>query len=67
MLKLTDYKSFEHGLDVAFGAAQETVHFYKPDVLASASRPSVAMSVAAPMPIAANEVKAPFIPVAANG
>lgn len=59
--------NFEHGLEVAFGAAQETVHFYKPDVLANASRPSDAMAAAAPLPVAANEVYTPFIPAVANG
>lgn len=69
MLKLSEksFESFGQGLEIAFGDAREAVHFYKPDVLAQASRPSDAMAVAAPMPTPANEAKAPFIPSVVNG
>lgn len=69
MFKLSEksFESFGQGLEIAFGDAREAVHFYKPDVLANASRPSDAMAVAAPLPVAANEVHTPFIPAVSNG
>lgn len=68
MFKLSNdsWTTLDQGIQIAFGEKSAAViHYHKPDVLAAANSPKIAMNDAAPMPTPAEAPSIPFGPAAA--
>lgn len=68
MFKLSDdsWNTLDQGIQIAFGdKSTAVIHYYKPDVLAAANSPTIAMNDAAPMPTPTEAPAIPFGPAAA--